>query len=227
MGKLVEAIAKAKNHEIVSIATAKTASLEHAIENADVCIDFSHPANVLKSVKACTDQKKNLVMGTTGWYDQLEVIREAVSSSNIGFLYAPNFSIGVNLFMKIVNEAAKLVNQLPQYDIGMAECHHNQKADSPSGTALALAQILVGQIQRKNRIVSDCLDRAIFPEELHISTLRLGNIPGTHSIIFDSPADTLTLTHEARNREGFATGAVFAAEWLYGKQGFYTLQDTF
>ena len=226
MGKLIEVIALSKKHEIVATATSKQDHLQHLIEPADVCIDFSIPSIALKTVETCAKMKKNLVMGTTGWYEHLPFVQKTVTEAGIGFLYAPNFSVGVNLFLKIVQEAAKLVENFPEYDIGMIEKHHNQKKDSPSGTALAIANALLAQITRKNSLVSDRLDRQVEPAELHIATLRCGQIPGSHTVLFDSPADTITLTHEARSRDGFASGAVFAAEWLEGKKGFYTLQDT-
>ncbi len=213
MGKMVEGIALKKNYTLVPI------------DEAEVCIDFSHPSVALEHIHTCAKKKKSLVMGTTGWYEHLEEARKIVEEAKIGFLYSPNFSIGVSLFMKVVEEAAKLVNAHPAYDVSLIEYHHNQKADSPSGTAKALAKSLIAHVERKTHEVCDNPNRPIQPHELHVSSIRCGHIPGNHQVIFDSPADTITISHEARNREGFAMGAVLAAERLKGKRGFFTFQE--
>lgn len=199
MGTMVEKAAAVRNHEIVGI------------QSADVCIDFSHPDVVLANIKMAAELKKNIVVGTTGWYEHLPDIKTLIEVKGTGFLYSPNFSIGIHLFMKIVSRAAELLNSHQEYDVGGCESHHNQKADAPSGTAKALTEIL-----------KNYYDKA---QNLQFSSIRCGHIPGTHTVLFDSPADSITLTHTARNREGFAQGAVCAAEWLHGKKGFYTLDD--
>jgi len=227
MGQLVEKIAIQRGHTIVSRISQKSPLSKEAIKDSQICIDFSHPEAVLKNVQHVADAGKNLILGTTGWHEHMDSIKTIVSKHQIGFLFSANFSIGVNLFLAIVNEAARLMNEFPDYDVGMVELHHNKKADSPSGTALAIAQKLLANIQRKKHIRKDTPEARIPPDALHISSLRCGSIPGTHSVIFDSPADTITLTHEARSREGFALGAVAAAEWLGGKKGFFTIEDMF
>jgi 4-hydroxy-tetrahydrodipicolinate reductase len=208
-GKMVEKYAQIRGHEIVGIATSKD-SLD-TLQEADVCIDFSHPEATLKNIKHLANLGKNVVIGTTGWYDALEAVDDLVKKSNIGLLYGPNFSIGVQLFNKILFDAAKLLKNHSQYDIAAVEEHHNQKVDAPSGTALKLSKTILDASGKK----------------IAFSTIRCGSIPGTHTIIFDSPADTLTLSHQARNREGFAEGAVIAAEWLLGKKGIYRFEDIF
>jgi 4-hydroxy-tetrahydrodipicolinate reductase len=214
MGRMVEDVAIQKGHTIFS---------KQDIHLADVCIDFSHPSVVLENIQMVAKAGKNLVVGTTGWYDHINQVQTLVEKTKIGFLYAPNFSIGVHLFLKMVSYAASLINQFDEYDVGVIESHHNKKADSPSGTANAICNVLLQNIDRKKTIVSD--GEQISPSTLQVSSLRCGSIPGTHSVLFDSQADTITLTHQARNREGFARGAVSAAEWLQGKKGFFTLEE--
>jgi 4-hydroxy-tetrahydrodipicolinate reductase len=208
-GKLVEKLALSRGHEVVGIVTSGQ-SIDSLI-NADVCIDFTHPEATLPLIKKLADHGKTVVVGTTGWYDHLENVTEIVKKSKIGLLYGPNFSIGVHLLNKILADATKLIHQFPQYDIGAFESHHNQKFDAPSGTALNLSKTIHKQTGK----------------EIQFSSIRCGSIPGTHTIMFDSPVDTITLTHQARNREGFAEGAIIAAEWLKGKKGIYTFENLF
>lgn len=221
MGRLIDKIAQQKAHTIVSRMSRK---VDHqALQDADICIDFSHPEAVLDNILHAATRGKNIVVGTTGWYDQLDTARKIVEKYGIGLFYAPNFSIGIHLFLKIVADAARLLDAT-EYDVGIVEEHHNKKADSPSGTGLALAQTLMNHMKRKTEVVKE-IDGPIASHQLQISSLRCGSIPGTHHVHFDSPCDTITLTHQARSREGFASGAVTAAEWLIGKKGFYTIED--
>lgn len=206
-GKMVEKYAVKRGHEIVSIVTSK-GDLD-SLKEADVCIDFSHPDATLNNIQHLAKLGKSVVVGTTGWYDDIESVKEIVKKSNIGLLYGPNFSIGVQLFNKILFEAAKLMQNHHQYDIAAVEEHHNQKVDAPSGTALKLSKTIFDASGKK----------------VQFSSVRCGSIPGTHTILFDSPVDTVTLTHQARNRDGFAEGAVIAAEWLQGKKGVYRFEE--
>ncbi len=221
MGRMVEGAALQKGYEVVF----KGREVAPAIQTADVCIDFSHPNCILENIHAAVKAGVNLVVGTTGWYDRLEHVKAIINESRIGFLYAPNFSLGVHLFIKIVEEAAALLEPFDEYDAAAIELHHSKKADSPSGTAKALANALLSKITRKQSVESDSVQGPIEPHTLHVASLRCGSIPGTHTVIFDSPADTITLTHQARNREGFASGAILAAEWLQGRKGFYSMDD--
>ena len=225
MGHLVEDIAKQKDHQIVARIQSSTSIAEQQLKEADLCIDFSTPESVLQNVHLIAKSKKNIVMGTTGWYDQMEEVKKIVKEHDIGFLFSPNFSVGLHLFRKIVENAAQLINDIEEYDVAGYEIHHNQKADSPSGTAKSLMDNILQKIKRKKNPLYEMGDRQITPEELHFTSIRCGFVPGTHTLIFDSPADTITLTHQARNREGFARGAVTAAEWLVEKKGFFTLDD--
>lgn len=196
-----------------------------SMDGVDVCIDFTTPDALPENVRKIAGQKKNIVVGTTGWYGRIAEVKEAAEKSGIGLIYSPNFSIGVNLLFRIVGNASKLFNGFPDYDAFVYELHHNQKIDSPSGTAKKLGDVILSNMKRKSKAVYDKLDRKIAPEELHIASIRAGSIPGTHVIGFDSKADTVELTHTARGRAGFAAGAVQAAEWVHGKRGVFTMDD--
>jgi 4-hydroxy-tetrahydrodipicolinate reductase len=225
MGKLIEEIALQREHRIIAKihpSGALNKIDEESVVNADVCIDFSHPHYAMDNIRSLAKLKKNIIMGTTGWYDQISEVKSIVKESQIGFLFAPNFSMGVLIFKKIVESAAKMINEFDDYDISGFEMHHNQKADSPSGTAKNLVYTLLEHIDRKTKPLYDAVNRPIEPHELHFSSVRCGSIPGTHTVQFDSTADSITLTHQARTRNGFASGAVTAAEWLQGKKGFFS-----
>jgi 4-hydroxy-tetrahydrodipicolinate reductase len=214
MGKMTEEAAIEKGHQIVSIIDPKHSKMSlDILQDADLCIDFSHPDHVFDNIKKAAAFGKNLVVGTTGWYELIPQVKEVVSESGIGLIYSPNFSLGIHLFFKMIKQAAALMNAHDQYDVGGFESHHQQKVDTPSGTANALIDILLKEIPRKNK--------------LNFPSLRCGSIPGTHAVIFDSPADSIELKHTARNRKGFAYGAIAAGEWLQGKKGFYTLDALF
>lgn len=228
MGRLIEDIALQKEHAVIAkihLDGSLSSVNENHIKHADICIDFSTSQCALQNIRTLASFKKNIVMGTTGWYEHLSEVKDIVQKSQIGFLYSPNFSIGIHLFKNIIESAAQLINEFEDYDIAGQEIHHNQKIDSPSGTAKSIVYTLLEKIKRKTAPVYDLIDRPIASHELHFPSIRCGSTPGTHSVIFDSPADTITITHQARNREGFARGAVAAAEWLEGKKGFFTLDD--
>jgi 4-hydroxy-tetrahydrodipicolinate reductase len=231
MGKIVETIALERGHQIIATIdpvnkAAKYSKIDHSsLLNAEVCIDFTHPETVLTNVQAIIREKKNMVLGTTGWQEHFNQIKKLVELNNTGIIYASNFSPGMNIFYRIIQESARLIDKFENYDVSGLELHHNKKADSPSGTAKKLAEILLQNIQRKKKVSFDLVNRKIDPHELHFASLRCGSIPGTHKIIFDSAADTIELTHTARSRQALALGAVIAAEWIQGKKGFYSIDD--
>lgn len=196
-----------------------------SLKGIDVAIDFSEAEAALPHIQICAENGINLIMGTTGWYDRLDEAKKMTQFGNIGVLYASNFSIGVQLFFKIIERAANLMNNFNEYDIFTHEFHHRQKKDSPSGTAISLGQLLLKNIDRKTKIITDKLDRNIAQEELHISSTRGGYVPGTHAVYFDSEADVIEIKHTARSRKGFAIGALKASKWLRGKKGFFTMED--
>jgi len=231
MGKEIEQIALQRGHAVKAIidpaeekATSKEIS-EKILEGIDVCIDFSSPESALQNIQKISSLGKNLVVGTTGWYEDMNKAKKTVEENKTGFIWASNFSIGVNAFYKIVGEAARIFNKIPEYDAFGLELHHKMKKDSPSGTAKSLGEIMLKNMTRKTKLVFDKLDRKLESNELHFASVRGGSIPGTHKIGFDSDADTIELTHTARNRKGFALGAVMAAEWLIEKKGFYSVND--
>jgi 4-hydroxy-tetrahydrodipicolinate reductase len=215
MGKLVEQVAVREGMTVSLVLDSKNNGQCEGItrENfsgIDVCIDFSTPQIVVHNIQRVAALGVNIIVGTTGWYEHLDEVRAIVSAHNIGFVYGPNFSIGMNVFFQIAEHAARLLSRFEGYDPFIEEAHHKFKKDAPSGTAIMLRQILERSYQ--NRAIP-------------VTSVRAGYIPGTHAVSFDSEADTITLKHEARNRQGFAEGAVFAAKWIAGKKGFYEFRQ--
>jgi 4-hydroxy-tetrahydrodipicolinate reductase len=227
MGKMVEQIALTRGHAISAIVDRhhpSQLSIVDAIPRCDLLIDFSSPEDLHRTIDLCCTHQKSLVIGTTGWSDQASFKTKA-QKAEIGILYSPNFSIGMLLFKKLVSQAAKLYGHVEGYDVGGFEIHHSQKADSPSGTAKALAAAVLQEWPQKDHALYTTPEGKIPEKALHFPSLRLGFDPGTHQIRIDSPQDSITLTHHAKGREGFALGAVIAAEWLQGRVGFYTMED--
>lgn len=214
MGRLVETLAKDKGHEILAVfdeadAGLSVADLSAKLKGTDVAIDFSSAEAVLRNAEACCVAGVALVEGTTGWNNELENVRGIVSNHIGAFVFGANFSIGVNLFYKITAHAAELFSKFPDYEVFIEERHHSRKKDAPSGTALKLQDLVAEHIKN----------------EFTVSATRAGNIPGTHTVGFDGPADQILLTHNARSREGFAAGAILAAEWVNGKKGFWEFTE--
>lgn len=191
----------------------------------DVIIDFTEPQVVVENIERYGRLGLAAVIGTTGWYDRFDRVDAVVEKSGIGLIWSGNFSLGVNLFFYLVKHAGKIMNRFPRYDALVHEYHHRRKADSPSGTAQMLGDILIKYLDRKSQTVTAGLDRRIEENELHISSTRGGSIPGTHRVVFDSDEDTIILEHSARSRAGFAEGAVLAAEWIRGRKGLYSIDD--
>jgi len=191
----------------------------------DAVIEFAGRDCVVENARICSSLKIPVVIGTTGWNDQIDEVKKLVETNDSAYLYGSNFSIGAHMFFSIVEKAAAMINPLPEYDIFMSEIHHNKKVDSPSGTALTTAEKIIKNNNRKTSIIKDALNRQIEEHELHVASLRGGYVHGTHSVILDSIADTIEITHRARNRKGFALGSVLAASWLSGKKGFYRVED--
>jgi 4-hydroxy-tetrahydrodipicolinate reductase len=230
MGREVEHVAREKGVKVTSIITEEnnTGGLgitPDSLKGVDVCIDFSLPAAVLDNIEAVADCGKSIVVGTTGWYDKLEHVRKLVKGKKIGFLYASNFSLGVNIFSQVVMDASRLFDKYSDYDVSIHEMHHKGKADSPSGTALSLGSTILQSLKRKTELLHETAHGQIQPHQLHVTSTRVGNVTGTHTVLFDSECDSIELVHRAKGRRGFALGAVVAAEWLKGKKGFYTMRD--
>lgn len=188
-------------------------------------IEFTCPEAVFDNIRLLAESGKNIVCGTTGWDAKRREVKEIIETNKVGFVYASNFSIGMRMFMKIAEYSAGLFNEADDYDVMLHEFHHKRKKDSPSGTAITLANILLEKINRKKEVLTDKSSDRIDDSVLHVSSTRGGEIPGTHTIIYDSAADTCELTHRARNRKGFALGAIKAAELIDGKKGFFEFGD--
>jgi 4-hydroxy-tetrahydrodipicolinate reductase len=197
----------------------------NSLEGVDVAIDFSHPDCIMSNIHKVAEYGTNLVVGTTGWYDKMEEVKELANQKNIGLLWASNFSIGVHMFWRILEKASQEFATHPEYDVFGHEFHHNQKADSPSGTAKSTAEIVLKNSPKKSKISYETSHETIPANTLHFTSTRGGQIPGTHTIFFDSQADNIEIKHTARNREGFALGAIKCAQWLNKKTGFFTIDD--
>jgi 4-hydroxy-tetrahydrodipicolinate reductase len=231
MGKAIKEIAESRGHKVnITIdpenkeATHKTIN-EAPLENTDLVIDFSESSSVVENTRAVAKAGKNMVIGTTGWYEHLPEIEKIAKENDIGIMWSANFSIGVNMYYEILEKAAQLINQYDEYDIWGTELHHNNKIDSPSGTAKEVAKILLEKIDRKTEVVYDKLDRKINPSEIHFSSTRGGPVNFSHTVGFDSMSDTITITHSARDRGGYVLGAIKAAEWLENKKGLFNMND--
>ena len=195
-----------------------------ATAGADVAIEFSVAPRVLPHAHVYAAAGLPAVVGTTGWMQGLAEVRAAVNGA-AAYLHGSNFSIGAHTFFRLVSRLAQMLDQLPDYDVVALEHHHRRKRDSPSGTALTTAQLVLDNCSRKQRLVTERLDRPPEPDELHLVSLRGGEEPGMHQVQADSRADSITIRHQARSRQGFAVGAVRAAEWLIGRSGFFSVED--
>ncbi|MFQ5605737.1 MAG: 4-hydroxy-tetrahydrodipicolinate reductase [bacterium] len=226
MGKAIALLAAQQDHEITAKFTSQNPlSANTNVDSIDVFVEFTCPDGVVENVKTAAQLQKPLVIGTTGWSEHLQEVEKIVTDSQIGLIYASNFSLGMNLFFKIVENASSLFNKFELYDPYIHEIHHNGKVDSPSGTALTLGKIILEKIKRKSDILSGTSEGQISPDQLHVTSTRAGKVPGTHTVGFESEADSIELNHSARNRNGFALGALYAAEWIIGKQGLFTMDD--
>ena len=229
MGKLIEKLAPQNNFEVVSIIDPQLKN-EISVENlkdAEVCIEFSTPQAVFSNIEKLALLQKNMVIGTTGWNDKIPQAEKLAAKNKIGIVYGSNFSVGMNAFFEVVEFAAQLFDNLPDYDVFGLEMHHRRKVDSPSGTAKILAEIIMQHMKDKKRPLFDRINRKIETDELHFASIRSGNIPGIHTVGFDSEADTIELKHTVRNREGLALGALKAAKWINGKTGFFNFRGIF
>lgn len=218
MGKVIERIALERGHAIVVRKTRQNTF--EGLETADVAIDFSIPDAAVENITACLQAGIPVVSGTTGWLAQYEAMKTLCEKQNGAFLYGSNFSLGVNLFFELNQKLAQLMAKFPQYAVDMEEIHHTQKLDKPSGTAITLAEGLLPY----TGFTAWSLDKKA-TDALYIDVKRENEVPGTHSIFYRSAVDTIEIKHTAHNREGFAYGAVIAAEWLATRKGVFTMKD--
>ena len=218
MGKVIEKIATDRGHEIV-VRKDQNNNFD-GLENADVAIDFSVPNSAVANISQCLTNGIPVISGTTGWLAAYPDMVSLCEAKNGGFIYASNFSLGVNVFFELNDYLAKMMATLKQYNVSIEEIHHTQKLDAPSGTAITLAEGVI----KNSDYVNWTLETPI-SNEIHIDAKRVENVPGTHSIFYDSEVDQIQIKHTAHSREGFALGAVVAAEWLCNKKGVFTMKD--
>ncbi|HEX9886751.1 MAG TPA: 4-hydroxy-tetrahydrodipicolinate reductase [Longimicrobiales bacterium] len=228
MGREVAALAEGLGHEVVArldSAEEVRAGAASALSGAEVAIDFTVPDAVVDNVAVLAKAGLDLVIGTTGWYDRVAEVREAVDATGVGLVYAPNFSLGTYVLLQAARSLGRLLDPLREYDVHVLEEHHRRKLDHPSGTAIRLAETLVDALARKHAWTPGPPDGVADPATIWVSSVRAGEIPGTHEVVAEGPHDRLVLRHEARSRGGFAFGAVAAAEWVRGRKGVFTLED--
>lgn len=224
MGKAVAAMARETGHEIVLVIEREGwgTLASGALSACDVAIEFTKPETAPDNIFRCLEAGIPVVCGTTGWLQRWPEVEQLVAHCNGSFFYASNFSVGVNLFFALNRYLAKRVNGLPEYDVSIQETHHIHKKDAPSGTAITLAEGIIANLDRKVSWANYLGDD---PSILGISSLREGEVPGTHEVRYSSPTDTILLRHEAHSRSGFARGALMAAEWLPGRKGIFGMED--
>ena len=218
MGKTIEQIALKRKHDIILKVDENTES--YVLDHIDVAIDFSTPNAAVDNIINCFKHNIPVISGTTGWLERYDDVVALCKEKNGTFLYASNFSLGVNIFFELNRTLARLMENLPDYSISMEEIHHTQKLDAPSGTAITLAE----DILKNSKYGSWTLDASKL-KALHINSKRIDSVPGTHEVTYSSSVDTIEIKHTAHNREGFALGAVIAAEWIAGKKGVFTMKD--
>lgn len=220
MGQEIEKIATARGHEVILRKTENNNF--DGLKNADVAIDFSVPTAAITNISAAINDNVPVVSGTTGWLDDYDAVTELCQNKNGAFLYASNFSLGVNIFFELNKKLAQLINQTDGYRVEVEEIHHTQKLDAPSGTAITLTQDIIANTHYNNWVL---MPDEVTENDIPITAKRIEKAPGTHSITYTSEVDKISIEHEAFSRQGFALGAVIAAEWLIGKKGVFSMKD--
>lgn len=224
MGQEIEKMAIKRGHEILLVLD----NLDdwetdgNHLPEVDVAIDFSTPSSTVENINNCFSAGIPVVVGTTGWLDDLDKVRQDCADQNQTLFFATNFSIGVNLFFDLNRHLAQIMSQVEGYEISIEETHHIHKQDAPSGTAIALANDIIDIVERKEKWVNNPVEH---PEELGIKSYRTENAPGTHVIKYESEEDIIQISHTAKSRKGFALGALLAAEWIIGKKGYFEMKD--
>ncbi len=224
MGKTIERIAKERGHKIVAVIDVDNQQDFDSSEfkSADVAIEFTVPKVCLENYKRCFKSNIPVVSGTTGWTEKFDEVKRWAEEQNQTFFWSSNFSLGVNIFMKINEQLAKMMNHFSDYDVEMTEVHHTQKLDAPSGTAITLAEGILSNLDRKNEWAKEVANE---PNQMAIKSIRRGEVAGIHTIKYENNIDTIEITHDAKGREGFALGAVIAAEFTKGKKGVLGMND--
>ena len=224
MGKTIERIARERGHEIVSIIDVSNLDDfdSNSFKSADVAIEFTVPQVALSNYRRAFASGVAVVSGTTGWTDELPALKKEIEEGGKTLFWSSNFSLGVNIFMAVNKYLARIMNQFPNYNVEMTEVHHTQKLDAPSGTAITLAEGILENLDRKNSWVKEVETKQ---SDMAIKSIREGQVPGIHTIRYESEVDSIEITHDAKSREGFALGAVVAAEFTAGKKGLLGMED--
>lgn len=224
MGHAIEEIALQRGHEIVLKITDENLQdlTKENIRKADVAIEFTNPQSAAENILFCLNENVAVVCGTTGWLHELKYVEEKCKELNGSFLYASNFSVGVNIFFELNKKLATIIKAHQAYDVSIEEIHHTQKKDAPSGTAITLAEQIIEASDKKNKWVNNDTENE---NELSIISKRIDEVPGTHSVKYISSVDDIEIIHTAHNRKGFAEGAVLAAEFINGKKGIFSMKD--
>lgn len=246
MGKAIEAIALERGHSIAVTIDNEQEWSERGdrLEQCDIAIDFSQPDTAVRNIRRCIAKRLPIVVGTTGWYDQLETLKRECVAADSALFVASNFSIGMNIMFELNRKLAQLMNGRPEYTVSLSETHHVHKLDAPSGTAITLVRDAIRELSHKDKWVlngelwmnpNGSVDdaRSVSPkapsdipeDTIPVLSIRQGEVPGIHTMVYDSEVDTLTLSHSAKSRKGLAMGAVLAAEFLCGKKGYFTMKD--
>lgn len=218
MGQAIEQVALKRGHEIVLRKT--SADTFEGLHAADVAIDFSVPESAVRNIEQCFETNIPIVSGTTGWLKDYDKVTLWCEEKKGAFIYASNFSLGVNIFFEMNDYLARIMTKFNQYKVTISEIHHTQKLDTPSGTAITLAKGIIDNADYSSWALEDAK-----ADEILIEAKRIANVPGTHTVSYHSEVDTIQIKHTAHNREGFALGAIMAAEWLVGKTGVFTMKD--
>ena len=222
MGKAIEKIALERGHTIVQKLGKEDTFNANGV---DVAIDFSLPEAAVSNISFCLNNKVPVISGTTGWLEQYDQMVTLCKEKEGAFIYASNFSVGVNLFFELNKKLATLMNNQKEYQVGLQEIHHTQKLDAPSGTAITVAEGIIQNAQHSNWKLTEGVTQEFSNSSVPIQSVREGQVPGTHTVTYTSSIDTISITHEAHSRQGFALGAVVAAEWLLGKKGVFSMRD--
>lgn len=229
MGKTLEKVALQRGHQVVLKIDVDNRSDFDRLAEADVAIEFTRPESAVQNLEKCIAAGVPVVCGTTGWLAEFERMSSLCAAENSAFFYASNYSIGVNIFFEINRQLAKMMDGYPMYEVSMTEIHHTQKLDAPSGTAITLAEGILQNMARKTNWVTNTEGAAstlpVTDSDISILAKRIDPAPGTHVVQYSSPIDSIEITHTAHSREGFATGALVAAEWLVGKKGVFSMKD--
>ncbi len=225
MGREVERLAEPLGIHVSMVCDVDRPFSDVASPDFDVAIDFSWPDAVIDNVRAAARLQRPIVIGTTGWYDRMDEIRTIVSQSGIGCVWGSNFNIGTHLFLRLVRQAAELIDRHPGFDIAVHETHHRRKRDSPSGTAITAAQTILSALPRKTHTELETQHGAIDPAALHVTSSRVGDVIGRHQVTIDSPFESIEITHSAKNRQGFAQGALLAASWIQHRTGMFDVSE--